>query len=118
MGEIMIDELPCDERKIQSFIYDNLKHLDTLIRNYEETYEYEIDLAPPESGSFEDFIKQFILENFIKSVRKFRCFSPIGEEVPVIETKGRHLSIDILANNYETGEFLIIEIKRSSSVIG
>ncbi len=109
----MIDELPCDERKIQSFIYDNLKHLDTLIRNYEETYEYEIDLAPPESGSFEDFIKQFILENFIKSVRKFRCFSPIGEEVPVIETKGRHLSIDILANNYETGEFLIIEIKRS-----
>lgn len=40
---------------------------------------------------------------------------PIGQEVPVIKTRGRPLSIDILGNNYETGEFFIIEIKRSNS---
>lgn len=108
-------KLTCDEKKIQSFIYDNLRHLDSFIKNYEEILEYETDSSSPEIGSFEDFVKQFIFQNFIKSIHKFRCFSPIGKEIPVIKTRGRGrpLSIDILANNYETGEFFIIEIKRS-----
>lgn len=106
-------KLTCDEKKIQSFIYDNLRNLDSFIKNYEEILEYKTDSSSPETGSFEDFVKQFMFNNFLKSIRKFRCFSPIGKEIPVMKTGGRPLSIDILANNYETGEFFIIEIKRS-----
>lgn len=106
-------KLTCDEKKIQSFIYDNLKHLDSFIKNYEEIHEDETYSSSSETGSFDDFVKQFIFKNFVKSIRKFRCFSPIGKEIPVIKTGRRQLSIDILANNYETGEFFIIEIKRS-----
>lgn len=109
----MIEKLPCDEKKIQHFIYDNFEHIDNFIKNYEEILEYKTDLDTPETGLFEDFVKQFILRNFLKSVHKFRCFSPIGKEVSIMKTGGRPLSIDILANNYETGEFFIIEIKRS-----
>ncbi|MCD4799329.1 MAG: hypothetical protein K8R19_10025 [Methanosarcinales archaeon] len=106
------DKLPY-ESKIQSFIYSNFENFDEFIKNYDEILE--TDLTYQEMGTFEDFIKQFILQNFLKSFRKLYGFLPIGQEVPVIKTRGRPLSIDILGNNYETGEFFIIEIKRSNS---
>lgn len=105
------DKLAIDEKKIRSFIYNNFEIFDTFIKNYDEILE--TDLTSQKMGTFEDFIKQFILKNFLKSFRKFYGFLPIGQEVPVIETGGRPLSIDILGNNSETGEFFIIEIKRS-----
>lgn len=59
-------KLTCDEKKIQSFIYDNLRNLDSFIKNYEEILEYKTDSSLPETGSFEDFVKQFMRQvNFL-----------------------------------------------------
>lgn len=107
------DKLAIDENKIRSFIYNKFENFDMFVKNYDKILG--TDLTSQKMGTFEDFIKQFVLQNFLKSFRKLNGFLPIGQEVPIIKTGGRPLSIDILGNNYETGEFFIIEIKRSYS---